>query len=134
MAGALRISEATSLAFHSMVFIAQNGEKRATTKKIADVFGVSAHHLAKVHQHLVTAGLLSGTRGPNGGFSLKKPPDQISLLHIYEAIEGPFVPRKCLFDQPLCGRTNCIFGGLIHSVNAQIADYFKKTMLAELIE
>lgn len=117
-----------------MVFIAQNGEKKATTKKIAEAFGVSAHHLAKVHQHLVAAGLLNGTRGPKGGFRLKKSPDLISLLHIYEAIEGPFVSRQCLFDQPVCGRTNCIFGGLIHSVNAQIGGYFKKTTLAELIE
>jgi DNA-binding IscR family transcriptional regulator len=44
--------------------------------------------LPKVLQRLAQVGFLSSTRGPNGGFVLRKKPADINLLQIYEAIEG----------------------------------------------
>lgn len=128
------LSSATSLALHTMVYIAQQHGKRVTTQEIADQFNVSAHHLAKVHQRLVKANLLSASRGPQGGFALSMPPEKLHLMQIYETMEGPVATATCFFDQPVCDRNSCLFGGLIHSVNQQINQYFSQTSLADLIE
>ena len=45
--------------------------------------------LLQILRNLVTHGILRSTRGVDGGYTLTKPPEQISLLDVIEAIEGP---------------------------------------------
>lgn len=45
--------------------------------------------LLQILRNLVTHGILRSTRGVDGGYSLVKSPDEISLLDVIEAIEGP---------------------------------------------
>jgi DNA-binding IscR family transcriptional regulator len=44
----------------------------------------------QILRNLVTHGILRSTRGVDGGYALIKSPDQISLLEVIEAIEGPY--------------------------------------------
>jgi hypothetical protein len=45
--------------------------------------------LLQILRVLVTHGILRSTRGVDGGYALTKPADQISLLEVIEAIDGP---------------------------------------------
>jgi Rrf2 family protein len=45
--------------------------------------------LLQVLRNLVAHGVLESTRGVEGGYSLDRPPEEISLLEVIEAIEGP---------------------------------------------
>jgi len=45
--------------------------------------------LLQILRMLVTHGILRSTRGVDGGYSLTKPADQVSLLEVMEAIDGP---------------------------------------------
>lgn len=45
--------------------------------------------LLQILRNLVTHGILRSTRGVDGGYSLVRPPQEISLLEVIEAIEGP---------------------------------------------
>lgn len=47
--------------------------------------------LLQILRHLVTHGILHSTRGVDGGYSLERKPEEISLLEIIEAIDGPLV-------------------------------------------
>jgi Rrf2 family protein len=134
MANVWKMSDAVSLAVHTMVFLAQQPDQRATTRQIADRYGFSQHHLAKIHQRLTRDGLLSACRGPGGGVELTAPPRSVTLLRIYESIEGPAKCEACLLHKPVCGRTNCIFGNLVRDVNERIKAYFAETTLADLVE
>lgn len=134
MSGIWKPSEAAALSLHAMSYLAQDPSRWATTREIAEKFKVSENHLAKVHQRLVKAGLIVAARGPSGGFHLAKDPKDITLLQIYEVIEGPILCESCVFAEPTCGREDCIFGGLLKEVNAQISDYLSKTTLAMLVE
>ena len=58
-------------------------------RDIADACGLPPGHLLKILQQLVRAQILSSERGPAGGFLLRRPPSQITLLDIIEAIDGP---------------------------------------------
>ena len=85
----LRISEAASIALHTMAYLARNKDRMVSTHEIAGAMGLSENHLAKVRQRLVKAGLVEAQRGPSGGFMLSRPAEDITLLEVYEAIEGP---------------------------------------------
>ena len=131
MANMLRISEAASLALHTMALLASDSGSKRTTWEIAKILRVSEAHLAKVLQRLGRAGLVKSQRGPGGGFSLGRAPDAITLLDVYEATEGPWEPPACLLGRPACNGS-CILGGLLEQVGAEIRDYFAQTRLSDL--
>ncbi len=132
MADILKISDATALALHSMVHLAIEPEGQSTTAEIAELFDVSRHHLAKVHQRLTKAGLIESHRGPAGGVSLAKDPSDIRLLQIYEVMEGSMICHPCLFGKETCPRVDCVLGSLLPGLARQVRDYFEQTTLAAL--
>ncbi|MFH1035552.1 MAG: Rrf2 family transcriptional regulator [Pseudomonadota bacterium] len=131
MTNVLKISEAASLALHTMVLLAANPGKTMSNRDIAGLLKVSEAHLAKVLQRLGRAGLVISQRGPKGGFVLGRDSSEISLLAVYEAVEGPLETKSCLLGKPVCGG-NCILGGLLHKVGAEVSDYFSQTRLSDL--
>lgn len=132
MSQALRISEAASFAMHAMALIAASSRASLSVKTIAERFKISQAHLSKVLQRLAKVGLLNSTRGPKGGFTLARPPDQITLLEVFEAIEGPLIPTRCLFGEPLCDGHDCILGRAMVEANVLLHDRLAKTSLAGL--
>lgn len=134
MARAVSISEAASLALHSMGYIASKDNERATIKQIAEAFGSSEFHLAKVFQRLSKAGLVNSVRGPKGGFTLSKPENKINLLEIYEAIEGPIELEPCyLKNRTQCPFKNCMFKKIFERATQDIIDFLKDKTLEDFV-
>jgi len=133
MYGILNISEATTLAVHAMTFLAaQDPDRPVSTKEIAEIMAVSDNHLSKVVQRLVRAGLARAQRGPKGGVLLARDSKDISLLEVYEAIEGRLEITKCLLKTRLCKPGECIFGDLLPKITGEVKDYMEKTHLSDL--
>ncbi len=132
MTSALKISEATSLAFHAMALLSAEPDRRHPTRELAETLRVSETHLAKVMQRLAKQGIVESVRGPGGGFRLGMGVDEVTLLEIFETIEGPFNPSNCLLGGMLCGGRKCIFGELIRTVNEKVLTYLSETRLGEL--
>ncbi|MBN1339139.1 MAG: Rrf2 family transcriptional regulator, partial [Bacteroidales bacterium] len=101
MAHIVNFSEAASIALHGMILIARSKDV-VNVIKIAETTGSSRHHVAKVMQRLVKDGYLESQRGPSGGFTMKLPPHEISMLSIYETIEGKINIGKCPHDHLIC--------------------------------
>ncbi len=125
----LKVSEAASLALHAAAFLAGRPGEVVTTGEVASVLDVSENHLSKVLQRLAKAGLVRSTRGPRGGFMLSRSPDDLTLLEVYEAIEGPLGTTNCLFSRPVCNG-ECILGDLLTDVNARIRARLTQTKLS----
>jgi len=134
MSQALRISEAATLALHSMALLAARPDGPLATREMATELHVSEAHLSKVLQRLAKAGLVGATRGPGGGFTLAKRPDDISLLDVYETIDGPLGCDECLLGEPTCRGEACLLGDLIKSVNNQMRTYLSMTHLADVTQ
>ena len=134
MSSPLRVSEAASLALHSMVLLAVDEERVLSTPEMATCLDVSEAHLSKVLQRLSREGLVRSVRGPRGGFVVGRAGEEITLLEVYEAIEGPLGPSKCLFGTPICSGEKCILGGALESVHRQLRDYLAGTRLSELVD
>jgi Rrf2 family transcriptional regulator, nitric oxide-sensitive transcriptional repressor len=130
MATILKFSEAVSIAFHTMSYLTKNKGKMIGTKEIAESLKVSENHLSKILQRLVKAGFLESIRGPKGGFILKDGGNKISLLEVYEAVDGPLKLSNCLFSSAICTEgEDCLFGNLIKIVNKEIKEYLRVKVL-----
>jgi len=117
------------MAWHTMALLASHGNGLLSAKQMAATLKASEAHLAKVLQRLGKAGLVQSTRGRCGGFRLGKPADEITLLDIYESIEGPLEAADCLIGDPICRGDNCLLGGLLDSINDQVSTYLERTHL-----
>ncbi len=134
MSNILKISDASSIALHAMIFIARSNDKLVSVKDISGELDVSANHLSKVLQRLVKAELVISIKGYGGGFKLAKPADSINFLEIYEAIDGKFKPSHCLLNKSENCQTGCIMGDLLGSINTQVENYFNKTKLTDFMK
>ena len=134
MKGVLRISDAASMAMHTLALMSVAPESLYSTKSVADKLAVSGAHLSKVLQRLARAGLVESERGPKGGFRLGRPAEDISLLDVYEAIEGPFKPKDCVMNERTCIGAGCMFGDLLGDMNREFKEYMQSKRLAELSE
>ncbi len=75
---------------------------RASTSQISEEQRIPLTFLAKIVSQLSVAGLLRTTRGARGGVALARPADEISLLEVVEAIDGPMALNECTSDSDAC--------------------------------
>ena len=134
MSKLVKIRESVSLALHSMAVLAGRPDGIVTTKNIADILGASSVHLAKVLKTLEHTGYVHSTRGPAGGFQLAGDADEITLMDIYTAIEGPLDMDGCLLASSACSGDKCIFGEILESLDRQFRDNLINTKLSELAD
>ncbi len=132
MAQFVSLSEASAIGLHSMVYIATSNVK-LNVGQISEFIGSSRHHVAKVLQRLAKEGFISSNRGPSGGFELKMAPEDITLLDIYEAIEGTIDTHICLGNKVVCPFKKCIFGDMSHKMAFEFRNYMQSHNLAEYI-
>lgn len=128
----LRISGAGTMALHALAVLAAKEDQWRSTRKLALRLGVSPHSLAVVLQLLQRQGIIRSVRGPRGGYMLAKDSHRISLLDIYQAVEGKFSPEECLLEKRVCPGKKCILGELLEITSRQFRDYLAKTKLSEV--
>ena len=133
MASIIQVSEAASLALHSMIMLAASPDRPLTVKEITARSNASEAHLSKVMQRLAKAGLVKSTRGPKGGFILGDDGLSIRLLDIFESIEGPMNDAGCLLNVKSCPFRECLFGGLLNRMTAEFKDYMKTKTLGDMV-
>jgi len=131
MSKMLNISEAATIALHTTALLADDPEKMLSVKDIVNKITVSPAHLSKVLQRLGKVGLVKSLRGPKGGFLLAKDPHEITLLDVYESIDGPMTSSACLLDSPICNG-KCILDTVLEDVNKEVFRILKNTRLSDL--
>jgi len=132
MSKIVSLSEAGSIALHSMILIGQ-AENKMNVNGIAERTRSSKHHIAKVLQRLVKDGFLISNRGPNGGFRLNRPADEITFLEVYESIEGKIRITECPMENPICPFEKCIMGNVIKDMTQQFIDYMKSQRISDYL-
>jgi Rrf2 family protein len=96
----MRISRSTCYALIAAGYMAKHHQEGAILAlKISKAYNIPLEYLLKILQQLVKAEVLRSKRGPRGGFYLARPPDQITLLDIIEAVDGPMVTSAHLAEQ-----------------------------------
>jgi Rrf2 family protein len=132
MSKIVSMSEAASIAIHGIVLVARSAEP-VNVVQIAEATGASRHHVAKIMQRLAKNGYLSSLRGPAGGFSMKANPSEISLLEVFEAIEGKIEITKCPLDKPICPFEKCLMDNVTNKMTTEFREYMGKQTLAKYL-
>lgn len=133
MAKIVNITEAVTIALHSIIIIAKRANQ-TNVNYIANATGSSKFHIAKVLQKLVKDGYLGSHRGPSGGFFLAGKPEDITLLEIYESIEGKIVVSKCPLGKNTCPFGECVFENLTMDMSNKFRDYLGSKTIASYME
>jgi Rrf2 family cysteine metabolism transcriptional repressor len=98
----LQVSKSLDYAVRSLTYIAKEKASVFTIRDISQKQHIPQNYLAKIMRKLVQKGLLSSSPGPEGGYSLRKPTEDISLKDIYEAIEGDMQLIDCMEKNVVC--------------------------------
>lgn len=130
MSKVLNISEAATIAIHSMALIARSKDL-LNAQEIAKVTGFSKNHISKVLMQLVKYNYLSSYRGPKGGFILNREPEKVTLLEIYTIFDGEVSEDTgCRMHCSYCPFNSCIFGGLSKRFSMEFREYLTNKNLA----
>ena len=131
----MMVSTRGRYALRIMADLAQhNAQDYIPLKALAGRQEISEKYLESILKSLVTNKLLTGVRGPGGGYRLTKDPEDYTAGEILRASEGDLAPVACLEKgAPPCPRASfCstldMWRGLYDTVNA----YLDGVTLADL--
>jgi len=129
----MKVSQATAYALHAMMYMVRHiTQLPATTGTIAKAEGIPAGYLAKIFRRLVKARLVRSVKGRKRGYVFAKPPEEISLLELFEVIEGGPIFEDCLLRHCECGGTpeNCCIYAQWISATKKINKLLSETSVA----
>ncbi|GAB4292816.1 MAG: nitric oxide-sensing transcriptional repressor NsrR [Roseovarius sp.] len=83
----MRLTSFTDYGLRMLMRMAAAPEQAFSTAELAEEFGLSRHHLAKIMQRLAQGGIVETRRGGGGGAVLARPADQIRLGALVRLLE-----------------------------------------------
>ncbi len=124
----MQITRQADYAVRAVLYLAQLGpERRAATSQIAQEQQIPPSFLAKIVSQLSVAGLLQTSRGARGGVSLARSPEQISLLEVVEAIDGPIFLNECVSNGTCNFGDSCPMRPIWCDAQAELVQRLKMT-------
>ena len=121
----------------------QPGSRPVSRNAIADAERLPLSYLEHLVAKLRKAGLVTSTRGAHGGYRLAHPAEEITMIEVVEALEGPIAPMECFHETPegkvLCSHADevdrtCATKLLWTRVQGGVNRALAGTTLAELVE
>lgn len=105
----MKLSRLADYAVVILVALARQEGQAVTARVLAEGTGVPWPTVVKLLKRLSAAGLLRSTLGRQGGYGLARPPGQISLAEVVEAVEGPIALTECTRPRGVCGiQATCV--------------------------
>ncbi len=102
----MQITRAADYAVRVMVHLASlPAGTRIQKSALVELSEAPESFLSKVLQRMVAQGLISSWRGGGGGFEQAKPPNEVSVLDVVEAIDGPIYLNLCVPGADGCERS-----------------------------
>ena len=83
----MKMHKASLFALYAVLELASDPERQLSTTDIADTYGISTHHLAKVLRTLVRSGMVQAVRGAGGGYRFTGVVNRTTLLDVIELFE-----------------------------------------------
>lgn len=133
MSKIIHFPKTISIAFYSLVFLTLM-KRKMNVEELASYTYSSKYHTAIILKNLAKHGYLRSSRGPDGGFGLDVKPEDISLLTVWEIVEGKFTIVQCLSDNKACIGEVCIFSDKIYNIHKELYEFLKTNSIKSLVE
>lgn len=130
----LRVTKLTDYATVVMTVLARSADTVLSASDLALSTGLEVPTVSKILKPLAQAGLIDSYRGANGGYRLARPADQIDLLQIVEAIEGPVAMTACSGHETPCDlQPHCGASTNWQWVNRVLSDALAQIQLSQMV-
>lgn len=131
----MKISRSTGYALVAVGYIAQNYKDGAVlAARVSREYDIPLEYLLKILQQLVRANVLRSKRGPRGGFFLAHPAEEITLLQIIEAVDGPMLSHMHLAEQTNNAPFSLKMEAVCLKATEEVKSIFGAAKLSELIQ
>ena len=102
----MKVTKSAGYALHALMYMVRHSTQLPVTAvTVAKAEGIPSDYLAKIFQQLAKAGFVRAIRGRKRGYVFTRPPEEISLLQLFEAIEGGPLFDDCFLRHCECGGT-----------------------------
>ena len=132
----MKVSTRGRYALRLMLDLALNNTgEPVRLKDVAKRQEISEKYLEQIISFLSQAGFVKSVRGPAGGYSLKRKPEEYTVGMILRLTEGSLAPVDCVEDGADCGREDqCVTVMLWKKLNDAINSVVDNITLADLVE
>ena len=128
------LSRACNYGILASLYIAKEERKKSgytSIRKLSSDLNISFHFLTKILQTLTAEGILHSHKGPKGGVMLAKNANEITILDLIYAIDGPEIFTECVLGLPGCGEEEpCPMHFQWAEVREQLREMFEGKSLA----
>jgi Rrf2 family nitric oxide-sensitive transcriptional repressor len=128
------LSLQTDYALRTLIYLAGR-PARTQIGQVAEFYGISVHHVAKVANQLARWGYIRSVRGIGGGIELARRPQDIRVGEVVAASEGNMHLLECVSTDNLCViQPACkLRGVLAHAEQIQM-DYLNSVRLSDVVQ
>lgn len=127
------LSQTAEYALRAIVVLATCKRSTRTTFDISRHTQVPLDYLSKILNSLARAGLVSGQRGPGGGFQLVRPATQITVLEVVTAVDPLKRIKNCPLGLPAHGENLCPLHRKLDDAVKSVEEAFATTSIQSLI-
>ena len=111
--------------------------KPISIRELSESEDISPEFLEQIFFKLRKAGIIRSTRGPGGGFQLDKPPEEVTVKDIFDAVGEEISLTPCTSDtdpRAPCQRADdCIARDMWVKTSNHINDYFRRITIQSLL-
>ncbi len=127
------LSQTAEYALRAIVYLADHEDEANTTETIAGVTKVPVGYLAKIMQLLAKGGLVSSQRGLHGGFTLLKPPKELTMYDVLACVDPIERITECPLKLEGHGTNLCPLHRRLDNALMAVETTFRKTTIASLL-
>jgi FeS assembly SUF system regulator len=130
----IRITKQTDYGIVLLTHLAASAGRHFNAPELAAETHLPLPMVSKILKVLAREGLLLSHRGVKGGYSLARPPQEISMAEIIGALEGPIALTECIDDHSGCSHESlCRVRGNWQRINTAVRDALTGISLAEMV-
>ena len=130
----MKLQKASSFALYAVLELAENPTSQLSGTEIADKYGISAHHLAKVLRDLGRAGIVEAARGVGGGYRLAVNAKRLTLLDVIQVFE-PIGPQGAAEEDPeLATDAGCALRMVLDEVDDHALATFRSITISTMLK
>jgi FeS assembly SUF system regulator len=129
----LRMSKLTDYGTAVMTYLARESGRLHTANEIAAGVHLAPPTASKILKALVHKGLVASHRGIKGGYTLARAAEDISVVQVIDAIEGPVGLTECSNSPGVCAQEpHCSVRGNWQRISRTIREALAEVSLAEM--
>jgi Rrf2 family protein len=133
------ITRKTTYALRALKNLATHGGELTLTARIAEEEGIPQRFLEAILRELARHGVLTVKRGRGGGYSLRRSPEELTIAHVIDVVDGhasqfscldPINPKRC---QECPGPDACAAQVVLNQMGLASQRVLQNMTLADLI-